>query len=287
MNKTLRSTGAAVAPPDPADIAGEPEPQTTFDGGLNAVVALWQRRRRAMAYAEDEALAALDVDLVALAATTIAVEPPPAGARLAGYAAKRAEIAGTLQGKSELALLNGLVIANLRKRRWPAHAPALFQRIWVEQGATLLAELDTRWLISSAITFSDHGVNERQRRTGQALALLFSLMKLYEFERLYAGQRPDAAFGTANRVAAALPMGMEPFSLTTGGLEVNLIAPIWEEARRDKVMAPLARALLQKLDGDRGNLFRRLKLMRQARLTLLERKQERREKRAAKALRPG
>lgn len=286
MNKTLRSPGVNAAPHSPKDNAGAPEQQTTFDGGLNAVVALWQRRRRAMTYAESEMLAPLDVDLAALAATKIAVEPPPAGVKLTGYAAKRVEIAGTLRGKSELALLNGLVIANLRKRRWPAHAPALFHRIWVEQGATLLAELDTRWLISSAITFSDHGVNERQRRTGQALAVLFSLMKLYEFERLYAGQLPDTAFGPANRIVAPLPMGMESFSLTTGGLEVNLIAPIWEEARRDKVMAPLARLLLQKLDGDGGNLFRRLKLMRQERVALLERKQERREKRAAKGLSP-
>lgn len=281
MNKTLRPPTVTAPPQNAQD---DSPAQTTFDGGLDAVVALWQRRRRALVYAEGEALAPLDVDLATLAATKIAVEPSPAGVKLTGYAAKRVEIAGTLQGRSELALLNGLVIANLRKRRWPAHAPALFQRIWVEQGKALLAELDSRWLISSAITFSDHGVNEPQRRTGQALAVLFSLMKLYEYERLYAGQRPEVAFGSTKRALAPLPMGMEPFSLTAGGLDVNLIAPIWEQARRDKVMAPLARQLLQRLDGDKGNLFRRLKLMRQERLALLDRKQERREKRAAKGL---
>lgn len=279
MNKTFHPSAAPVSP---QQAQGDSPGETTFDGGLNAVVSLWQRRRRAMIYAADEALAPLDVDLAALAVTGMVVEPLPPGTRLTGYAAKRAEVAGTLAGKSELALLNGLLIANLRKRRWPTHAPALFQRIWVEQGAALLAELDTRWLISSAITFSDHGVNERQRRTGQALAVLFSLMKLYEYERLYAGQYPDVAFASTKRVVAPLPMGMEPFSLTSGGLDVNLIAPIWEEARRDTVIAPLARHLLQVLDGDSGNLFRRLKLMRQERLVLLERKQERREKRAAK-----
>ncbi len=280
MNKTLRRTATLPAPESPA---GDTPAQTTFDGGLDAVVSLWQRRRRAMVYAGDEALAPLDADLAALAATRLVVEPLPPGAKLTGYAAKRIEIAGTLAGKSELALLNGLLIANLRKRRWPAHGPALFQRIWVEQGAALLAELDTRWLISSAITFSDHGVNERQRRTGQALAVLFSLMKLYEYERLYAGQYPDVAFASTKRVVAPLPMGMEPFSLTTGGLDVNLIAPIWEEARRDTVIAPLARHLLQVLDGDGGTLFRRLKLMRQERMVLLQRKQRRQEKRAAAA----
>jgi len=269
MNRTIRSTGAA----EPAT--------TTYDGGFDAMVTLWQRRRKAITYGPGEAMPPLETDLAALAATKISEPALVAHAtRPSGYAAKRADILPSLAGKSELALLNALLIANLRKRRWPAHAPALFQRIWAEQGAALLAELDPRWLISSAITFSDHGINEAQRRTGQALAVLFSLMKLYEYERLHTGTPPHHAFGNDKRIVVPLPMGMEPFSLITGGLDINLLAPIWEGARRDKVIAPLALHLLQALDTDPGTLFRRLKLMRQDRLALKERKRLRRAKAA-------
>ncbi len=240
-------------------------PDQTYPGGFEQVVALWQRRRRPLDYARGEALPGLGVDLAALAVAVVA-EPAALPAKASGYATKRFELARIFVGKSELALLNALLISNLRKAKWPGHAPTLFRRLWAEQSGVLLAELDTRWLISSIITFSDHGMTEAERRTGQAFSLLFSLMKLYEYERLFSGLPPEKAFSAAKRRVAALPMRMEPFSIAHGGLDVNLLAPIWEEATRAPLIAPLARHLLQALDRDPGTLFRRIKKMKAERL---------------------
>ncbi len=160
--------------------------------------------------------------------------------------------------------MNALCIAHLRKRSFPPEAPRLFRRIWSEQGALLCDSLDTRWLISSIVTFADHGETEAQRRIGTALNVLFSLMKLYEAERLYSGHAPDAPFTLGKRAKAALPMGMAGFSLTAGGLDVNLLAPIWDEARRTPVAGPLACRLLERLNTDGGTVFRRLSHLRAA-----------------------
>ena len=40
------------------------------------------------------------------------------------------------------------------------------------------------------------------------------------------------------------------------GLDINLMAQIWNEARKDPVAGPLACHLLQRLNQDPGNLFR-------------------------------
>jgi hypothetical protein len=58
---------------------------------------------------------------------------------------------------------------------------------------------------------------------------------------------------------------MPHFNLGTGGLDINLLAPIWAEARTVPVVGPLAGHLLQRLNTDPGNLFRRIGLMRAAR----------------------
>ncbi|MBD3763310.1 MAG: hypothetical protein IE927_00860, partial [Rhodobacterales bacterium] len=169
---------------------------------------------------------------------------------------------GELAGGDELQLLHALLIAHLRKRAWPDHAPALFCRLWAEQADHLLNSLDTRWLISAAITFADHGQTERQRRLGQSLNLLFSLMKLYEFERLFSGRDPDRPHGLQGRSRAPLPLGMPSFSLASGGLDINLLAPIWAEAQDEPLMGPLACRLLAALNDDPGTLFARLARMR-------------------------
>lgn len=248
----------------------------TYPGGFGAAVAQWERRRKPLSYARGESLPPFGVNLRALA---LAVVLPPAGELppgASGYQAKRQELALHFAGKSELALLNGLLIANLRKSRWPRQAPALFHRLWEEMAQELLAELSTRWLISSLITFSDHGKTEAQRRSGQAFSVLFSLMKLYEFERLYSGMAPSQPCGLDKRLVVPLPLQMEPFSIATGGLDVNLLVPMLLESQRDPVIAPLARRLMLDLNADPGTLFRRLGAMKTERLAVKARKSARR-----------
>lgn len=136
------------------------------------------------------------------------------------------------------------MISHLRKRDWPDHAPALFQRLWAEQANHLLAYLDPRWLVSAITTFGDHGANTTQRATGLAMTAFFGTMKLYESERLYSGRTPERPFMLEDRKRAQLPMDMDPYAITSGGLDINLIARLWREAEGCAIIAPLAHRLL-------------------------------------------
>ncbi|QYK39907.1 MAG: hypothetical protein KF887_10530 [Paracoccaceae bacterium] len=238
-------------------------PSLTYPGAPASLIARWQSRRSRMALAEGEALPDPRCDLAAMAATPAAPPAPlPEGASM--HARKAAEVRGALQGHSELAVLNGLLIAHLRKRRAPRGTAALFRRIWVEQGPALIAELPGRWLVSSAITFGDHGLTEGERSLGREVNVLFSLIKLYEHERLQGGLAPDAA-RMRNAHPGPLPLGMEPFSLLRGGLDINLLAPIWERAESEPVLGPLVVALMERLNADPGTIFRRLATLRERR----------------------
>jgi hypothetical protein len=235
--------------------------EPTYPAAPDSLIAHWQKRRAPMPFAPDEALAPLDADLAALAAQRLADAPPPLPATASRHATKENELRRELRGQSGLALLHGLVVAHLRKREFPTHAPALFNRIWREQSACLLHSLSTRWLISAVITFGDYGTTETERALGREMGMLFSVMKLYEFERLHAGKSPDQPFGL-RRLDAELPLGMTPFSLSSGGLDINLLAPLWQRAQAEPVMGPLACTLLDRLNADPGGLFRRICAMR-------------------------
>lgn len=233
----------------------------TYPGAPDSLIDLWNVRRRPLRGARREGLPPLEVDLKELLAARV-----PEGEELpipaSPHAQKRHEIRRELAGHSELAALNCLLIAHLRKTGQPRHAPRLFRRIWEEEAETLLAELPPRWLISSVITFGDHGVNESQRRIGLAMNVFLSLMKLYEFERLSSGLPPDRAFPVRRARHRTLPLDMPGFSLLSGGLDINLLAQIWDMARKEPVAGRIACHLLQVLNDDPRTLFRRIDLMR-------------------------
>ncbi len=235
----------------------------TYPGAPDSLIGLWNQRRRALDLAPGEALPPLDTDLAVLKAVRV-----PEGEALArpasAHAIKRHEVRRDLAGFTELAALNALLIAHLRKKRFPRHAPRLFRRIWQEEADHLLEELPPRWLISSLVTFGDHGWNEAQRRVGLSMNVLFSLMKLYEFERLYTGLPPDRPHPVRRAPGMALPLDMPSFSLLSGGLDVNLLAPLWDMARADPVAGRIACHLLQRLNDDPRGLFHRIGQMREA-----------------------
>ncbi len=237
----------------------------TYPGGMKAVLAQYEGRRDAFDYAPGDALLPLDTDLAPFATQTVTDpddDPAEAPPFRSSYHRKRHALRREFIGQSELAFLNGLLIAHLRKRAWPDHAPALFQRLWAEHGDHLLAALDQRWLVSAITTFGDHGINATQRATGLALTALFGTMKLYETERLYSDLGPDTAFTIDSRARGPLPLQMDAYSITGGGLDVNLVARLWQEAEADAVIAPLAHHLLDLLIHDDRTVLRRLMTMR-------------------------
>lgn len=223
-------------------------------------IARFEARRSPVTFAPDESLPPLDVDLVPLLHQSVTVTPLPA--KPSSFAKKRHLLEREMQGQPQIALLHAQLIGCLRKSAWPETAPALFHRLWHEHGGDLLAILPTRWLISAAITFADHGRTEAERRLGQSLKVLFSLLKLTEFERLYSGLAPEEPFRLGKKAKAPLPLGLEPFALKDGGLDINLLAPLVIDARATPRLGPLALELLDRLNQDPGTLFRRLAVMR-------------------------
>ncbi len=238
----------------------------TYPGGIHAVLSQMEGRRDGFSFAPGEALPCLDTDLVPLLAKTVtepARDPAENDKVRSSYHRKRFALRQEFTGASEICFLNGLLIAHLRKRDFPVHAPALFHRLWAEQGGFLCSTLNARWLVSSVTTFGDHGQTAAQRSVGLALTVLFGTMKLYETERLYSGLPPDRAFALDAKVKAKLPVEMDAYSITAGGLDVNMIGRLWQEAGTDPVIAPLAQHLLDRLIHDDRTLFRRLMIMRQ------------------------
>lgn len=248
----------------------------TYADAPAALIAVWNERRVPLDLGRRDIFPPADMDLAAAAERFLPDPALPRPPRARGHAIKVHMIATDLAGQSELAALNALMIAHLRKERCPEAAKILFFRIWTEQADRMLADLPTRWLISSAITFADHGRTEGERCLGQSLNVLFSMMKLYEFERLHSGLAADRAVVPKVRLPGPMPMGMGAFSITSGGLDVNLLAPIWAAAEREPVLGPLALHLLDRLNADEGGIFRRLALMREAVAARKERRQQRR-----------
>lgn len=237
----------------------------TYPGGFDAILTQMEGRRDPFTYEGDEALPPLDVDLEPLKTARVDKRAPGVDGSRSTYARKLRELSDEFDGLPELMLLHGLLIAHLRRRSAPPHTAALFLRLWAEESDWLLARLDARWLVSAITTFGDHGATEVQRRVGQSLSLMFGMMKLYETERLYSGAPPDEAFAWAKRPQTPLALQMDTYALGGGGLDVNMLGRMWQDAGTDTVLAPLARHLLELLIADDRTVFRRLRLMRRQR----------------------
>ena len=234
----------------------------TYPGGFSAIVQQMESRLDPLDYADGEGLIPLACDLGALQHQLIDANGADVPRSKSGYARKFRELAGEFHGQPALLHLHGLLIAHLRRRSQPAHTAALFLRLWAEHAPFLLAHLDCRWQVSAITTFGDHGASAVQRQLGQSLSVLFATMKLYETERLYSGLRPDQPHSFGRKSARHLPMGMDAYALKGGGLDVNLLGKLWQQAGQDRVIAPLAQSLLEQLIADPGGVFRRLRMMR-------------------------
>jgi hypothetical protein len=241
-----------TTPPDPAT----DDPIETYPDAPDSLIGVWNQRRRRLKLAARDWFPAADLELQPLLAAPIPDVVAPLEGPQTLHARKLHQMRVELAGRPELAAVNAILIAHLR------HTPALFRRIWTEAGAELMPHLPGRWLISSAITFGEHGETEAQRRIGLSINILFSLMKLYEFERLHSGHDSATPFPTRRIRNRRLPLDMPHFNLGSGGLDINLLAQIWNEARKEPVVGPLACYLLQKLNEDDGGLFRRIGMMR-------------------------
>ncbi len=237
----------------------------SYPNGFDAILTQMEGRRDPLTFAPGEALPPLDVDFAPLKLRRVDGRAPAFAASASAYARKMRDLSQEFDGLPELMLLHGVLIANLRRSSAPAQTAPLFLRLWATEADWLLAQLDPRWLVSAITTFGDHGATATQRRIGQTLSTLFGLMKLYETERLYSGAAPDEPFAWVRKPAKQLALQMDPYALGGGGLDVNMLGRLWQDAGTDPVIKPLAQHLLTLLIEDPRTVFHRLRRMRRQR----------------------
>jgi len=236
----------------------------TYPGGFDAVLAQMEGRRAPMTFAHGEGFPPPGTDLSHLKDETIGKPSRSLRTSTSTFAAKSRELHREFEGRPALCLLNATLIACLRRRAQPPGTAELFAQLWAEHADFLIAHLDARWLVSSITTFGDHGLTQAQRVTGTAMNVLFNTMKLHETERLFSGTAPDTPF-EGPKAAGPLALQMDAYAIVGGGLDVNMLGRIWLDAAEDPVIAPLAHHLLEALNADGRNVFKRLRLMREAR----------------------
>ncbi|MGR3322764.1 MAG: glycosyltransferase family 2 protein [Pseudooceanicola sp.] len=245
--------------------SGNSRKRLTYPGGFDAVLAQMEGRRDPMTFADGEGFPPPHSDLSPMRTETIGDIPDALRSSQSTFAAKCRELHRQFRGEPALCYFHALLIANLRRRAQPPEVQPLYINLWAEHSDFLLDNLDARWLVSAITTFGDHGATPVQREVGGALSVLFNTMKLYETERLFSGSDPDAPFPKGQKSRQPLPLQMDAYAIVGGGLDVNMLGRLWIEAARDPVIAPLAHHLLDALNADASNVFRRLSLMRDAR----------------------
>ena len=162
-------------------------------------------------------------------------------------------------GKSELVYINALCIAYLRRRTaYTERARELFMRLWSEQGEFLAENLSTRWLLSSLMTFMDHGETDQQRVIGAVGIAFGNSVKIYEWERVARGGFAKD-FDFENDVETGLEgvPGIGRLSIANADIFRNMLATYVDLALRDPVAGRVLITLLIRLHGA-DTVFRRL-----------------------------
>lgn len=238
------------------DIANE-----IYPGGFHRLMRRHDRKSRPYT-GSAELLEKIGTNLDDLQARVVPAQNPEDRPKIKQHIeTKWFEIRGEFEGRSELEATHALCIAILRRENPPAQARDLFLQIWRERGRYFADTLDTRWLISSATTFGDHGETEAQRRGGQGLSMLFDLIKLHDSERRLSGRPGHFAFPRLKRRNSDHPLAfdMTPYSLQTGDLDMNMLARLWHCVEEDPVFRPLGAQMLRMVMTDNRSIFARLR----------------------------
>ncbi|PYF06556.1 hypothetical protein C8J30_12611 [Rhodobacter viridis] len=237
----------------------------TGESGLGLGLGMaWERlvdRERPFDHAPGD-LPPPDVDLTALAARPLIA---PAGEMepnsFTDFSARSRNLARKMAAEdpatTELEFLHAQLVMALRRSDVPAQALTLYFRIWDEHGARLAREMPTRWRVSAAQCFADHGRTEAERSLGAQMALMFGLVKLYESERRFSGLAAWELFANRRPHKGPLMMGLAAYDLREGDLPRNLLARIWRQSLDAGPMGQLAEALISDFEtSNRGLLIR-------------------------------
>lgn len=258
-------------PPDPprATLATRGEydlDESSLGAGVAGALARLTRREAPFEIGPAD-LPAADCDLATLASRPMTVpEGPRETVAFTDFAGRTRNLARELSADPQttaLELLHASLVMILRRADPPPAALALFFRIWDELGADLARTMPTRWRLSAAQCFADHGRTEDERLTGAQVTLMFGMVKLYEAERRFSGHPAWEVFPARAPHAGPLPMGLASYDLETGDLAHNLVARLARRAAGAGAMRPLALALLNEFDSSNRSILRRLKRMKE------------------------
>lgn len=153
-----------------------------------------------------------------------------------------------LQGHRHLEYYNSLSISYLRRNTpFTADAKAIFFRIWDEKGEELCNELTTRWIISTLMTFADHGRGERERMCGALGYTYGAMLVASETERTYwTGPAPSIDRAVPDRDSFGVN-GCYPFQLGESDHLINLNSFVYRYALDSGISGLLLERLITRM----------------------------------------
>ncbi|MGC8202870.1 hypothetical protein ACP2AV_09225 [Aliiroseovarius sp. PTFE2010] len=242
-----------------------PSPSSSYPQGFDAIHDRIQHARRAFDFRDGD-LPALDIDLDALRARTLPDLGPYDGPHVPAtdFAGRRTKLAHEFSGQSELDFLVAQLIMMSRRVNFPQDMQVLWHRIWDEQADNLIETLDNRWKISAIRTFGSHGLTEAERRLGNEMFLVLGMMKLGDTDRSFLGLGPAQVPKLGNRKKGKLALGLSPFSVTNGDLDLHVLNQIHGliQANAGRPSGKLGADLFRQIDADERTVFRRLMTIR-------------------------
>jgi hypothetical protein len=93
------------------------------------------------------------------------------------------ELKSEFHGQSELCFTHAKIIVLIRREYKTSKYFKIFVSLWNEHYKFLLENLNSRWLISAADTYSDHSSNESEKEIALIANIFTNTIKLYESER--------------------------------------------------------------------------------------------------------
>ncbi|MGQ0567591.1 MAG: polysaccharide pyruvyl transferase family protein [Gemmobacter sp.] len=189
--------------------------------------------------------------------TVLVVAPRVPGARDdATMEGKIASLARTFDGQPLIWLYHATVIAGLRRRLDAEANWDRFARLWAAHGDWLLANLDSRWLISACDTIADHHPEATVRAAGLAVSAALNILRLSETERRARGG-PDLRPLGRRHDPLRLYDGLRWFAIGKDDTVANLFARL-DRVRDDATLPGRILATLLSRATDHDTVFRRL-----------------------------
>ncbi|BBB23029.1 conserved hypothetical protein [Abyssogena phaseoliformis symbiont OG214] len=123
-------------------------------------------------------------------------------------------------GQSELCYTHAKIIVLMRRDFESSKYFAIFENLWYKETKFLLKNLNTRWLISAADTFTDYSNDDALRGLSIACSCLLNTVKIQESERFIANTQnhkddKEKIIELSNEERVALFDGISVFKVGT------------------------------------------------------------------------